>query len=849
MIKFRINLLVSFLFCFGLLYSQKQNNQWRFGFGTSINFNTIPPTFPSGAALPTIAPPIQTGSYIEGTASIADRITGDLLFYTDGQTVWNAQNQPMPNGSELAGSTYLSSVTGAVIVPVPGSCSKYYIFTVGDREIGFEGIKYSLVDMVLNNGLGDIIPGQKSIFLYQNQSECIQVYPKSTQDGYWILTGDQTGLSIAAFEVNASGINTTPIISPINTDTFWFRINPQGTKLVITSESGGTYGIKLFDFDATSGIVSNPLNIPFPLPNSEGLRYFDFSPSGQYLYATSDQFFYQFDISSNNAANILASATEITTPSLGIYGMPQIGPNGKLYVVRSPLVYQIDNPNNPAASIGPITQLPFPNVRTMATLPQLIYVLPDSVFSASIVNPSDLCLLNSIPFSVQSASDIVSIAWNFGDPNSGSNNTSTLFSPSHIFSGTGPFIVQAIVNFGCATKTISLPITINSPVVPTFNTIPALCVGDTSPVLPTTSSNGIVGTWNPTTVSTSSSGTSTYTFTPNAGQCAILTPIPITITVNPLVTPTFNTIPALCVGDTAPILPTTSLNGIAGTWNPTTVSTSSSGTSTYTFTPNAGQCAILTPIPIPITVNPLVTPTFNTIPDLCVGDTAPVLTTTSLNGIVGTWNPPSISTSSSGTSTYTFTPNTGQCANPKDLVVSVQNVIDFEITGSCVSNNFVLEVTPVNNTFDINTANFNWLTSNQQSVGSNSNTFNVTQYLNSTTIVEQFPITFSVIVTPANGCPRNEPYEIQKIVCSIQKGISVNNDGKNDTLDLTGFNVKNLSIFNRYGEKVYTYQNYTNQWGGQSNNGDELPDGTYYYVINRDNGETRTGWVYINRAQ
>jgi gliding motility-associated-like protein len=410
----------------------------------------------------------------------------------------------------------------------------------------------------------------------------------------------------------------------------------------------------------------------------------------------------------------------------------------------------------------------------MATLPQLIYVLPDSVFSASIVNPSDLCLLNSIPFSVQSASDIVSIAWNFGDPNSGSNNTSTLFSPSHIFSGTGPFIVQAIVNFGCATKTISLPITINSPVVPTFNTIPALCVGDTSPVLPTTSSNGIVGTW-----------------------------------------------------------------------NPTTVSTSSSGTSTYTFTPNAGQCAILTPIPIPITVNPLVTPTFNTIPDLCVGDTAPVLTTTSLNGIVGTWNPPSISTSSSGTSTYTFTPNTGQCANPKDLVVSVQNVIDFEITGSCVSNNFVLEVTPVNNTFNINTASFNWLTSNQQSVGSNSNTFNVTQYLNSTTIVEELPITFSVTVTPANGCPRNEPYEIQKIVCTIQKGISVNNDGANEFLDLQLLDVSNLNIYSRYGVIVYSKRQYKNEWMGQSNNGDNLPDGTYFYEIEFNNGDAaKTGWIY-----
>jgi gliding motility-associated-like protein len=701
--RFRLNVLVSFLFCFGLLYSQKQNNQWRFGFGASIDFNTIPPSFPSGAALPTFDPPIFSGGYVEGTASIADRITGDLLFYTDGQTVWNAQNQPMPNGSELGGSTYLSSVTGAVIVPVPGSCSKYYIFTVGDREIGYEGVKYSVVDMVLNNGLGDIIPGQKSIFLYQNQSECIQVYPKSTQDGYWILTGDQTGLSIAAFEVNASGINTTPIISPINTDTSWFRINPQGTKLVITSESGGTYGIKLFDFDATSGIVSNPLNIPFPIPNSDLLKKFDFSPSGQYLYATSDNFFYQFDISSNNAANILASATEITTPNAGIYGMPQIGPNGKLYVVRSPLVYQIDNPNNPAASIGPITQLPFPNVRTMTTLPQLIYVLPDSVFSASIVNPSDLCLLNSIPFSVQSTSDIVSIAWNFGDPNSGSNNTSTLFSPNHIFSGTGTFLVQAIVNFGCATKTISLPITINSPVVPTFNTIPALCVGDTAPVLPTTSSNGIVGTWNPTTISTSSSGTSTYIFTPNAGQCA----------------------------------------------------------------------------------------------------------------------------------------------NPENLVVSVQNTIDFEITGSCVSNNFVLEVTPLNNTFDINTANFNWLTSNQQSVGNDSNTFNVTQYLNSTTIVEELPITFSVTVTPANGCPRNEPYEVQKIVCTIQKGISVNNDGANEFFDLSSLNVNILNIYNRYGTKVYSKGQYKNEWIGQSNNGDILPDGTYFYEIEFNNGDAaKTGWIY-----
>jgi gliding motility-associated-like protein len=250
-------------------------------------------------------------------------------------------------------------------------------------------------------------------------------------------------------------------------------------------------------------------------------------------------------------------------------------------------------------------------------------------------------------------------------------------------------------------------------------------------------------------------------------------------------------------------------------------------------------------ISLPITINSPVVPTFNPIPPLCVGDTAPVLPITSLNGIAGTWNPTTVSTSSPGTSTYTFTPNAGQCANTENLVVSVQNTIDFEITGSCVSNNFVLEVTPLNNTFDINTANFNWLTSNQQSVGNDSNTFNVTQYLNSTAIVEELPITFSVTVTPANGCPRNEPYEVQKIVCTIQKGISVNNDGANEFFDLSSLNVNILNIYNRYGTKVYSKGQYKNEWIGQSNNGDILPDGTYFYEIEFNNGDAaKTGWIY-----
>ena len=82
----------------------------------------------------------------------------------------------------------------------------------------------------------------------------------------------------------------------------------------------------------------------------------------------------------------------------------------------------------------------------------------------------------------------------------------------------------------------------------------------------------------------------------------------------------------------------------------------------------------------------------------------------------------------------------------------------------------------------------------------------------------------------------------------MPKGISPNGDGLNDTFDLTGYNVGKLNIFNRFGTAVYTRNDYKDEWFGQSKSGNDLPDGTYYYVIERkDGGDTKTGWVFINR--
>ena len=95
-------------------------------------------------------------------------------------------------------------------------------------------------------------------------------------------------------------------------------------------------------------------------------------------------------------------------------------------------------------------------------------------------------------------------------------------------------------------------------------------------------------------------------------------------------------------------------------------------------------------------------------------------------------------------------------------------------------------------------------------------------------------------------CANPTTMTVKVEMCEIQKGISPNSDGLNDYLELVA---KKVEIFNRYGKEVYTKTNYNNDWHGQFMGGGDMPDGTYYYVIELVSGEKKTGWIYINREQ
>ena len=413
-------------------------------------------------------------------------------------------------------------------------------------------------------------------------------------------------------------------------------------------------------------------------------------------------------------------------------------------------------------------------------------------------------------------------------PTSSSNSITGTWSPAVVDNannGTYTFTPDA----GQCSTTTTFTVTITPQTTPTFTfgTTLSICSGGIVPSLPNSSSNSITGSWTPAIVDNANNGT--YTFTPNTGQCANTTTFTVTIT--PQITPTFTfgTTLSICEGDSVPTLPNISSNSVTGTWSPAVVDNANNGT--YTFTPNIGQCATTSSFTVIVTQK--LTPTFGfgTSQTACQGVSAQVLLpTTSDNSITGSWNPSTIDYSIAGQTVYTFTPNSGQCAFNTTLTVTVNTIPQFTISGGCDGEEYVLQIVEENQNINL----VEWY-------------FNNTMIGQGNSIVINGEGTYTAVATKADTCDNSAQFVVSNDYCSIQKGISVNNDGLNDVFELTNLDVNYLQIFNRYGMKVYSKSNYTNEWGGKSDNGDDLPDGTYYYVINFNNGKVKTGWIYINR--
>ncbi|QNA44497.1 T9SS type B sorting domain-containing protein [Lacibacter sediminis] len=426
-------------------------------------------------------------------------------------------------------------------------------------------------------------------------------------------------------------------------------------------------------------------------------------------------------------------------------------------------------------------------------------------------------------------------------PTTSNNNITGTWNPSTVSntaSGSYTFTPTA----GLCALPVTINVTINPILTPTFSFGAALsiCNGATAPALPNTSTNGIVGTWSPATISNTTSGT--YTFTPNAGQCGTTTTLNVTVVANTVPTFSFGTTLTICSGGTVPLLPNTSDNGVNGTWLPATVSNTASGT--YTFTPTAGVCA--TTQTFTVTVNPIVTPTFSfgTTASICVGAAVQALPTTSVNNITGTWTPATVSSATAGTTIYTFTPTAGQCAVTQTYTVEVSTVPTVTVPANITVNDGTI-IPATNFTITPAGATVSWTNSNTAIGLAASGNGNVPQF--TATNPGNTDITATITVTPRNNGCIGTPRTYTITVKALDKGVFVpnvfspNNDGKNDRLMIYGnyINKVEMRIFNQWGQQVAFLNSQTQGWDG-THKGKPQPVGVYVYALRATMTDGRT---------
>ena len=348
------------------MFAQQESSTWYFGFGAGLKFDL------DNESLTTL----NDGklSTDEGCASVSDQ-DGNLLFYTDGVTVWNKDHNIMLNGEDLLGDR---TSTQTAIVPQPNNSDIYYIFTLDNYNrnpnIPSYGFNYSIVDMSIDDGLGGIDLNNKNINILPYCSEKVAATFDCRTGEIWVLTfSTESGErgqynTFWAFKIDDYGLDVSnPVKSTFNFNPILFdargylKIAPDGNKLAIANNSENS--LFLFDFNVFNGKVTNKQQL---LLNSQSVYPYgvEFSPNSQFLYVSSSNdedpnsnddsdLYYtvitQFDLNENN---IQDSETVIDQSQL-LRGALQLGPDGKIYKALSKTwiegVPYLDVINNPDA--------------------------------------------------------------------------------------------------------------------------------------------------------------------------------------------------------------------------------------------------------------------------------------------------------------------------------------------------------------------------------------------------------------------------------------------------------------------------------------------------------------------
>lgn len=322
------------LLAVGLLFqhaaiAQPQYSHWYFGGGAGVRF-----TKDSAYSI--------TDSKIiasEGCAGISDR-NGNLLFYTDGITVYNALHEVVPGGNGLWGNPSTTQV--ALIVPYPKHPNQWFIFTA-DANFAEKGLCYTHIQMDFSGHSGLIL--DKNVPVLTPVAEKLTATQHANGRDFWLVTHGAGNNRYHSFLIDSNGVHRDVSVTSdvgISHTVTWnaanavggIKISPDGKKMAAAIL--GENAFELYDFDAATGKVSNAITLQDSVKFANAYSV-EFSPDSRILYlsATGYKKVHQIFLQGNTAEKLLENAIEIPFSQTEGNTSLQLGPDGKLYIGRA----------------------------------------------------------------------------------------------------------------------------------------------------------------------------------------------------------------------------------------------------------------------------------------------------------------------------------------------------------------------------------------------------------------------------------------------------------------------------------------------------------------------------------
>lgn len=448
----------------GIAFGQESQKFWYFG-ANGIRFDQ-PDYDPTRVSKPAVA--YGNG----GGVTVTDGVSGTLLFYTDGTTVYDVNNLAMPNGGGLSGNS--TSNSSAVAMPLPGQPGQYYIFTNNASYNTTTGtVQFSIVDMTqFGNSLfpapptGDVIQKNQAIPMLTGLAEGMIVIPHSNGTDYWLITQQSGTNNYFVTQVSAGGTFNTTLYMGLgyNLAASAFAYNATTGQLAVAPQSSNV-DIHILDFDDSTGALTFNqwvTNSGLLTTTNQAIYDVEWSPDGQFLYISiHGEPGIPADVVQWDANNISTSLTSVLPQPNTIfqsYGL-QLGPDSVIYhlyreTAGGPILMGALSDADTVATATTYTPRVFGNTNFNSR--QFPSVSPSNTPPLAITFTSQgTCSNVPTSFFPEVTPDADSIVWDFGD-----GAITTGWAPVYTYTSGGAFNVTATAYLNGQSVSTSVPVNI-----------------------------------------------------------------------------------------------------------------------------------------------------------------------------------------------------------------------------------------------------------------------------------------------------------------------------------------------------------------------------------------------------